>query len=71
MTSIIIFNDSHQSDGFERTVKLMDQLLEKHELRTKAQFIEDYMDDDGEYAWHLSIVPDDLPYSDKELSNDR
>lgn len=58
-----MFNDSHQADGFEAAVASVNECLEehKHEIQVKIQFIEDYVSDDGEYAYHLTIVPDDLP----------
>ena len=42
MNNLVVFNDSHQSDGFEKGVALINKKLEKHELRVKLQFIEDY-----------------------------
>jgi|TARA_R110002012_G_scaffold275260_2_gene461805 hypothetical protein len=63
MSKLIVFNDSHQADGFEAAVNSVNECLEKqkHEIQVKIQFIEDYVSDDGEYAYHLTIVPDDLP----------
>tara|TARA_R100000655_G_scaffold14671_2_gene33027 strand:- start:104 stop:421 length:318 start_codon:yes stop_codon:yes gene_type:complete len=61
MSNLVVFNDSHKSDGFEQGVALINKELEKHELKVKLQFIEDYVSDEGEYAWHISVVPDDLP----------
>ena len=66
MNNLVVFNDSHQSDGFEKGVALINKKLEKHELRVKLQFIEDYESDEGEFAWAVSIVPDDLPISERE-----
>tara|TARA_Y100000361_G_scaffold92561_1_gene82590 strand:+ start:301 stop:534 length:234 start_codon:yes stop_codon:yes gene_type:complete len=63
---LLVFNDSHKSDGFEEGVALINKKLEKHELRVKLQFIEDYESDEGEFAWAVSIVPDDLPVSRRE-----
>ena len=63
---LLVFNDSHKSDGFEEGVALINKKLEKHELRVKLQFIEDYESDEGELAWAVSIVPDDLPVSRRE-----
>lgn len=61
MSKIIVFNDSHQADGFEAAVASVNECLEKnkHEIQVKIQFIEDYVSDDGEYAYHLTIVPDE------------
>ena len=63
MSKLIVFNDSHQADGFEAAVASVNECLEKdrHEIRVKIQFIEDYVSDEGEFAYHLTIVPDDLP----------
>ena len=66
MNNLVVFNDSHQSDGFEEGVALINKKLEKHELRVKLQFIEDYESDEGEYAFYISVVPDDLPVSRRE-----
>ena len=66
MNNLVVFNDSHKSDGFEEGVAIINKKLKKHELRVKLQFIEDYESDEGEYAWIVSIVPDDLPMSHKE-----
>jgi len=69
MGKLLVFNDSHKSDGFVDGVELINQKLEKHELRIKLQFIEDYESDEGEYAWYISVVPDDLPTSLSECVN--
>ena len=63
MSKIVVFNDSHQADGFEMAVASVNECLEKqkHEIQVRIQFIEDYVSDEGEYAYHLTIVPDDLP----------
>ena len=66
MNNLLVFNDSHQSDGFVDGVALINKKLEKHELRIKLQFIEDYESDEGEYAFYISVVPDDLPVSRRE-----
>ena len=66
MSNLLVFNDSYRSDGFVDGVKIINKLLEKHELRVKLQFIEDYESDEGEYAFYISVVPDDLPISRRE-----
>jgi len=66
MNNLLVFNDSHKSDGFEKAIDLVNKLLEAHAIRIKTQFIEDYVSDDGEFAWHVSVVPDDLPVSRRE-----
>ena len=63
---LLVFKDSHQSEGFKKGVKHLNKKLEKHELRIKLQFIEDVESDEGEFTWALSIVPDDLPISRRE-----
>jgi len=69
MSNLLVFNDSHKSDGFEEGVALINKKLEKHELRVKLQFIEDYESDEGEFAWYISVVPDDLPTTLGECVN--
>ena len=66
MNNLVVFNDSRQSVGFRKGVALINKKLEKHELRVKLQFIEDYESNEGEFAWAVSIVPDDLPVSERE-----
>ena len=66
MKNLLIFNNSNRSDGFVDGVKLIDKQLEKHGLRVKLQFIEDFESDEGEYAWYVTVVPDDLPVSRRE-----
>ena len=66
MSNLVVFNDSHKSDGFEEGVAIINKKLKKHELRVKLQFIEDYESDEGEYAFYISVVPDDLPVSRRE-----
>ena len=63
MSKVIVCKASHQADGFEMAVASVNECLEKdrHEIRVKIQFIEDYVSDQGEFAYHLTIVPDDLP----------
>ena len=66
MKNLLVFNDSFRSDGFVDGVKLINKQLEKHGLRVKLQFIEDFESDAGEYAWYVTVVPDDLPISRRE-----
>ena len=66
MSNLLVFNDSFRSDGFVDGVKLINKQLEKHDLRVKLQFIEDFESDEGEYAWVVTVVPDDLPISRRE-----
>ena len=60
-SNIIVFNDSYKADGFVDGVDLINKYLEEHELKIKFQFIEDFVSDEGEFAYCVSIVPDDLP----------
>ncbi len=60
-SNIIVFNDSYKADGFVNGVDFINKYLEKHELKIKFQFIEDFVSDEGEFAYCVSIVPDDLP----------
>ena len=60
-SNIIVFNDSYKADGFVNGVDFINKYLEKHELKIKLQFIEDFVSDEGEFAYCTSIVPDDLP----------
>ena len=60
-SNIIVFNDSYKADGFVNGVDVINKYLEKHELKIKFQFIEDFVSDEGEFAYCVSIVPDDLP----------
>ena len=66
MSNLLVFNDSFRSDGFVDGVKLINKQLEKHDLRVKLQFIADFESDEGEYAWYVTVVPDDLPISRRE-----
>jgi hypothetical protein len=60
-SNIIVFNDSYKADGFVDGVEFINKYLEKHELKIRLQFIEDFVSDEGENAYCVSIVPDDLP----------
>ena len=60
-SNIIVFNDSHEAEGFDKGVAFINKYLEKNELKIKLQFIEDFISDEGEFAYCMSIVPDDLP----------
>ena len=61
MKNLLVFSDSHQADGFKWGVDVINSILSEHELKVKTQFIEDFVSDEGEYAYYVSIVPDDLP----------
>ena len=66
LNNLVVFNDSQKSDGFVGGVSLINKQLEKHNLRVKLQFIEDYESSEGEYAWVVNVVPADLPISKRE-----
>jgi len=67
LNNLVVFNDnSKKSDGFVGGVSLINKQLEKHNLRVKLQFIEDYESSEGEYAWVVNVVPADLPISKRE-----
>jgi hypothetical protein len=53
MKSIIVFNDSHQSDGFEKAVGLINELVAD---KINYVFLEDFVSDEGEYAFHVWIT---------------
>ena len=53
----IVFNDSHQSDGFEQAVGKINVLLKDAGIPTqiKTTFLDDYCDEDGEFAWRITL----------------
>ena len=56
MKNFIVFNDSHQSDGFEFGVEKINILLKKHKLKIELVFIEDFVSDEGEYAFKINLI---------------
>ena len=66
MSNLLVFNDGDRSDGLVDGVSLINKQLEKHNLRVKLQFIEDYESSEGEYTWVVNVVPADLPISKRE-----
>ena len=66
---LILFNDSHQSDGFEEAVEAISGLLKEAKLAAHitTSFIEDYCSDEGEFAWKIRLEVD---YLYKEETND-
>ena len=54
---ILVFNDSHQADGFEKGVDALNGLLEydSHKVQISYTFIEDYVSDEGEFAYDIKI----------------
>ena len=59
----IVFNDSYKSEGFEQAIKKINDLLKEADIPIviESSFIEDYIDDDGEFAWKIAV---------KEITND-
>ena len=60
MSKIVVFNDSHQADGFELGVNAINSILSKYKLKIKIQFLEDYVSDEGEFAFYISVSSVDL-----------
>ena len=60
-SNIIVFSNSHEADGFVDGVEFINRYLDKHEIKIKFQFIEDFVSDEGRWAYCVSIVSDDLP----------
>ena len=56
----IVFADSYYSEGFEQGVELINKLLESHSLKINYTFIEDYVDDVGEYAYAVDVKKNNL-----------
>lgn len=59
----IVLNDSYKSEGFEQAVKKINDLLKEADIPIviESSFIEDYCDDDGEFAWKIAV---------KDMTND-
>ncbi len=55
----IVFGDSYYAEGFEQGVELINKLLESHTLKINYTFIEDYVDDVGEYAYAVVVKEND------------
>ena len=52
----IVFNDSFKSDAFEIAMEEANTLLVDEGIRLEYNFIEDYVSDDGEFAYTLTVV---------------
>jgi len=52
---MIVFNDSYKSEGFEIGIKEANKILIDLGLHLEYKFIEDYVSDNGEYAYTLSV----------------
>ena len=53
---MIVFNDSYTSEGFEVAIEEVNKLLVDIGLKLEYNFIEDYVSDDGEFAYTLTVV---------------
>ena len=51
----IVFNDSYESNGFEYGVSIINKLLKSHNLKINLTFIDDYVSNDGEFAWEIKV----------------
>ena len=54
----IVFNDSYESDGFEYGVSIINKLLKSHNLKINLTFIDDYVSNEGEFAWKTKVEKD-------------
>jgi len=54
----IVFNDSYESDGFEYGVSIINKLLKSHNLKINLTFIDDYVSNEGEFAWEIKVEND-------------
>jgi hypothetical protein len=53
---MIVFNDSYKSEGFEIGIEEANKILIDLGLHLEYKFIEDYVSDNGEYAYTLTVV---------------
>ena len=51
----IVFNDSYESNGFEYGVSIVNKLLKSHNLKINLKFIDDYVSNEGEFAWKTKV----------------
>ena len=63
----IVFNDSFKSDAFEIAMEEANTLLVDEGIRLEYNFIEDYVSDDGEFAYTLTVVRMEELKDDKQL----
>ena len=54
----IVFNDSYESNGFEYGVSIVNKLLKSHNLKINLTFIDDYVSNEGEFAWKIKVEKD-------------
>ena len=60
--NLIVLNDSFKADGFVIGIEAVNALLKKYGgFKFNAKFIEDYVSDDGEFAFRLTMDPVDQP----------
>ena len=55
MSNMIVFNDSHEADGFVEGVDKINDQLQSHNLEVSLNFIEDYVSPEGEFAYTVVI----------------
>ena len=51
----IVFNDGYESNGFEYGVSIVNKLLKSHNLKINLTFIDDYVSNEGEFAWEIKM----------------
>jgi hypothetical protein len=53
--SEIVFNDSYKAQGFENGLELINNLLKVYKIKINYKFIEDYVSNEGEYAYAVDV----------------
>ena len=51
----IVFNDSYKAQGFENGLEHINNLLKVYKIKINYKFIEDYVSNEGEYAYIINI----------------
>jgi len=64
---MIVFNDSYKSEGFEVAIEKVNELLVELGLKLEYNFIEDFVSDDGEYAYSLTVERHEEFKDDRQL----
>ena len=64
---MIVFNDSYKSEGFEIGIEEANKILIDLGLHLEYKFIEDYVSDNGEYAYTLTVEKRKEPVDDSQL----
>ena len=61
MSNMIVFNDSHEAEGFVEGVdKINDQLrINNFQIGIQYKFVEDFVSPEGEYAYTIVINQED------------